>query len=198
MDRAIFNVQKKCLHTIGLHRNNLIKHPRLFKVYHVALVSCWLSSLLAEANFVLKNYEAVLESSEAFVPISTILIGLSMFCVFLWYREEFYELIDQITQLADEVDGENIIKIQKVNRIYKIVNLAFLSSALTAGFIQNIIPLLNNFNNFWQGNPMAWDLPWRAAYPYDTQAFPGYEFSYFTLVATTFTIICSIVSTKSF
>jgi 7tm Odorant receptor len=189
----LFRIQTKCLHLIGLHRSNLIKKPKHFFVFYVVVFFVMVYSAVAEANFIIKNKSDILGSSEAFGPLSTITITLIKLVTFLVYREKFYELMDRIKEMATEMRGEDLLQLEKVNKIDQSLAMFYLASTSAVAISQNLIPGAADVISFLQRENITREMPWKTEYPYDSTKTPAYEITYLTLMmGTYFTLFCFV------
>jgi 7tm Odorant receptor len=189
----LFRIQTKCLRLVGLHRTDFLRKPKLFMALYVAIVVCLVFCVAVEAFFISGNLEDVLGSSEAFGPLTTIVLAITKIFTFLAYREKFYELIDRINELATKTHGEDVTELQRVNRIDQNLALLYLAAATFVGVAQNSIPAVADFISFLQGRDVTREMPWKSDYPYDPTQTPAYEITYIIFVAATyFTILISV------
>jgi 7tm Odorant receptor len=192
--KPIFNIQTKCLHLVGLHRADLIKSPSKFIAFYVAMVMCMISCSCFEAYYIVKNHDDILGSSEAFSPLSTIVISMTKLFTFIFYREEFYELMDRIKNLSEGASAKSLLQIEKANRIDQTMAFLYLASSWVVGVVQNSVPAVTDFVRFLQGQATVREMPWKSAYPYDATLTPAYELSYLNLVCVTYFAIFTFVS----
>jgi odorant receptor len=193
-EKKFFAIQTKCLHLVGLHRSNLIKKPMGFVVFYFGMVMCMVSCISFEAYYIIKNHKDVLGSSEAFSPLSTIAISMTKLFTFMWYRENFYELMDRIRSMAEETQADEQLKLKKVNQIDQYVAFVYLASSWFVGVVQNSIPAVADFLSYLQGQEIGREMPWKSAYPYDAKLTPAYELSYLNLICVTYFAIFNFVS----
>ena len=193
MDKSLFSIQSKCFHLVGLHRVELLKSPNLFRVFHGLSILSLVICVVAESYFIIKYHEDVLASSEAFSPLSTVTMTLTKFITFLWSREKFYALMDRLHAMAVRTEGSNLADLKNVNKIDQTLASVYLASTIFVGLVQCIAPIVSDIISFVNGSEMARELPWKSAYPYDATKTPGYEISYFNLVAATHLTVLTLV-----
>lgn len=196
----LFRIQSKCLHLVGLHRSNLIHKPKYFFVFYIAMFFAIVYSAVAEASFIIKNKSDILGSSEAFAPLSTITITMIKLVTFLAYREKFYELMDRIKELATEMSDEDLLQLEKVNKIDQSLAVFYLASTSVVAISQNLIPGAADVISFLQRENITREMPWKTEYPYDSTKTPAYEITYLILImGTYFTLFCFVsISTFGF
>jgi 7tm Odorant receptor len=196
----LFRIQKKCLNLIGLHRSNLIHKPKYFFVFYIAVFFVIVYSAVAQASFIIKNKSDILGSSEAFGPFSTITITLIKLITFLAYREKFYELMDSIKELASEMRGEDLLQLEKVNKIDQSLAMFYLAYTSVVAILLNLIPGAADVISFLQRENITREMPWKTEFPYDSTKTPAYEITYLILImGTYFTLFCFVsISTFDF
>jgi len=195
-DEEIFPIQIKCLHLIGFHRSKLIKFPKFFRLLGVFSSFCIIFSVVVEGSFILKNYDDVLASTEAFAPFCTVSITLLKYFTFLLSREDFYKLMDQIKELSLDLDKNDSIFVAKVNKINKRVSLVFATATWITGFGYLIVPLAADIISYTLGNNPNREMPYKSVYPYDVKSSPGYEISYIMLFFATYYVLFAFVSIR--
>lgn len=197
MDGTLFTIQTKCLHLVGLYRENLIKRPKLLIALYVLIYMIMVSCVIAEGYFIVQNHKDILSSSEAFSPLSTIIITLIKLSTFLLWRENFYELMDEFKQLAADVQASDSMQLMKVNHIDRNLTLIYLASSLFVGIVQNSATAVGDILNVMRGDPAEREMPWKSDFTifgYNPKNTPGYEASYLDLVAVTYFTILIFVS----
>lgn len=195
MDGSLFSIQVKCFHIIGFYRAKSTKREKLFRALQVSGIVCIALCLASEIYFLVENFTDVMASAEAFGTLSTEIITLSKIITFYFWKEKFYQLMDEIKTLSEQSDNVNSQTLKRLNQFDKGVTLTYLSSGICTGFGYCITPIAINLVNVFKMKQVTnFTLPMKAAFPYDISATPAYELTYAAFCWATFITIFISVS----
>lgn len=199
MDGSLFSIQVKCFHLIGFHRAEFTKHAKLFHVLQISCIICISLCLMSEIYFVVENILDVMASAESFGTLSTEIITLSKVITFYIWKENFYQLMDEIKFLSKHSDSVKVLSLKRLNQFDKGVTLTYLTSGMLTGLGYCITPIIINLVNIFKMNHETnVNLPMKAAFPYDVSISPAYELTYATFCCATYVTIFASVGFSYF
>lgn len=191
---SLFALQVKGLQIIGLLRDEDIKNKTFNRMLHFCCLFSITFCFTFEGYFIANYYSDILGSAEAFAPFSSEIITYVKFSTIYFSKEKIYEIMDQLKKMALESDAYGVNVIRKINQIDKFITLSYCLAASLTGVGYLIAPLISNFVRIVvYGLEYDYDMPFKAAYPYNIASSPAYELTYLMFIsASHFTVAINV------
>lgn len=195
MEGFQFSIPVKCFNLVRFHQIIPVKYRHLsYALQTLAFVSVIICAL-TESFFIVKNLKNILASAESFTPLSIVIITIFKMFTFYARKEKFYQLMDDINDLADISSTSNLLTLKNVNQFDRGIGLVYFISGSIAGGGYCVTPIISNFVNVLVfGAEFNTEMPFKALFPYDTSKTPVYELSYATFCWATYLTILMNVS----
>lgn len=186
----MFEFQLKCFLMIGFNREASIKYSKVQQKLRgtIALIIC--AAIIAEASFIATNLDDLLASAECFGPLSIEIITLSKLFTFIVYEQKFYQLMDQVEALANQLTAEELIIIESTSKLEKRFTIVYLVSGIVTGVTLCVAPIIVSVIN---NEPMV-ELPVKAVFPFNASESPAYELTFIVLSFATYASVFICVS----
>lgn len=187
---SLFTIQEKCFKFAGQQRLEGLRFQKLLKACQGLVIVNLLFMMASEVRYIALHSGDIVASADAASPFCTQIISISKILSLIVSRSKFDNIMNEIKLLAkDTKNGKEIDRVKKWNRNLSYVYL--LSVVVSCGgYIFG--PIILNFVNFSSGEPINYEMPFRASFQYDITLWPAYIWTY-TLYS--FTIyVASLVS----
>lgn len=175
----IFLLQFKLLKLCGFHSLNKIQYFRGINIFHKTVsIMCLVYCILAGILFIHENTFDFLEAAASAGPLLSVIITLVKFVTFSLYREKFYELMDNVKSLSNNLTILDEVYLRKRNIVDRTICTGRIIAAMISLVAFVIKPVLNNIASVSSGNDFSYELPLKASFPYNAKFSPFYELHY--------------------
>lgn len=179
-----------CFRMIGFNREAAIKNPAVLRLIHKLIAFVIFLVIIVEAFFIATHLDDLLASAECFGPLSIEIITLSKFVTFFIYENKFYQLMDKVGTLSNQLTLNELFVIEKVSKLEKRFTLVYLVSAIVTGVTLCVAPILASVIN----HAESIELPVKAVFPYNTTNSPAFELTFTILSFATYVTVFTCVS----
>lgn len=102
MENTQFSIQVKCFKLVGLNRQQLQNPNKTKHLLHFLIAVPLIFGVSSVMSFAIQNFRDIMSSCEAYAIIFTGTIALSKLATFCFFKEKFFEIMDEIKLLSKQ------------------------------------------------------------------------------------------------